>query len=194
MRKKKIIAHFATIIPTYRRWILQSLSWHMVCNTWDMKDVRVSFAAGCYFSQREQKLHLLWLPGVSVAAWGWLVCKASWCAAFISSCIFCFFSFQLMMQDSFWLASAPCRLGLCESTFRGALDYRQKFLCSALHDEEDGILACFHVEHLAVVKHGAFTLCSLTNSAPSTAWQTCYLNVNPWFERELLLLVQTGNV
>lgn len=37
------------------------------------------------------------------------------------------------MQDSFWLASAAFRLGLCEGIFWGSLDYRRKILmfCSA---------------------------------------------------------------
>ncbi len=97
-----------------------------------------------------------------------------------------------MMQNSFWLASAPRRLGLCE---RGSLDYRWKFLCSALHDEEDAILAGFHVEYLAVVKHSALTdefslFCCKLGSLYS------YSNANLRFHccRELLVLVQTGNI
>lgn len=93
-------------------------------------------------------LDLLWLPKMSVEDKSWLVYKASWCVAFLSIWIFCNSSFHLMMQESFWLVSASCRLGLCESIFWGSLDYWWKVLCSVLHNEEDSVLACFLIGHL----------------------------------------------
>lgn len=124
-----------------------------ICKTLDMRVAGISFAFSCYSLQWKIKKKCVGCVVCLWDFWGWLACRASSCAALMRSCIFCFFH-SVNDAELFWLASAPLRLGLCE---RGSLGYWWKFICSALHDEEDGILACFHVQHLAVVKQSALT-------------------------------------